>query len=59
MVIDPFLDHQNGYVFGTTPMAAEYDGQVLREGVGNRLNDAGGFTLNWDASWQVESVIGT
>ena len=58
MVIDPFLDRQNGYVFGTTPMAAEYDGQVVREGVGNRSNGAGGFTLNWDASWQVESVIG-
>ncbi|HBK18829.1 MAG TPA: hypothetical protein DDZ38_09310, partial [Gammaproteobacteria bacterium] len=30
----------------------------MREGVGTRRNGAGGFTLNWDASWQVESVIG-
>ena len=34
MVIDTYLDRQNGFVFGTTPAGIEYDGQVTRDGQG-------------------------
>ncbi len=53
VVIDGLLDRQNGYVFGTNPVGAEYDGQVTREGT-----DGGSFNLNWDGSWTVQSRIG-
>jgi hypothetical protein len=60
MVIDTYLDRQNGFVFGTTPSGIEYDGQVSNEGQGSRggggrqqRGSGGGFNLNWDGSWQV------
>jgi hypothetical protein len=56
MIIDGFQDRQNGFVFGTTPAAGEYDGQVTRSGGGGQ--EAAGFNLNWDASWQVQTHIG-
>ena len=34
MVIDTYLDRQNGFVFGTTPAGIEFDGQVTRDGRG-------------------------
>lgn len=34
VVLDTYLDRQNGFVFGTTPAGIEYDGQVTGEGVG-------------------------
>ncbi len=34
VVLDTYLDRQNGFVFGTTPAGIEYDGQVIGEGVG-------------------------
>ena len=63
MVIDTYLDRQNGFVFGTTPAGIEYDGQVANEGQGGgggragggrqQRGSGGGFNLNWDGSWQV------
>ncbi len=59
-VLDTYLDRQNGYVFATTPAGIEYDGQVANEGQGGgggggrlQRGSAGGFNLNWDASWEV------
>jgi hypothetical protein len=40
LVFDTYLDRQNGFVFGTTPAAIEYDGQVTGEGQGG---SGGGF----------------
>ena len=68
MVLDTFLDRQNGFVFGTTPAGQEYDGQVINEG-GDRggfgqagdggfsRGSGGGFNLNWDGAWQVRTAI--
>ncbi|WP_420447077.1 DUF5916 domain-containing protein [Candidatus Palauibacter sp.] len=60
VVLDTYLDRQNAFVFGTTPAGIEYDGQVTGEGVGGgrgggrqQRGSAGGFNLNWDASWEV------
>ncbi len=62
MVIDTYLDRQNGFVFGTTPAGIEYDGQVSNEGQGGggggggarqQRGSGGGFNLNWDGSWEV------
>jgi len=50
VIIDGVLDRQNGLIFGTNPAGMEYDAQVVKEG-------AGGFNLNWDASWSVKARI--
>ncbi len=34
IILDTYLDRQNGFVFGTNPAGIEYDGQVIREGQG-------------------------
>ena len=56
VILDTFLDAQNGFVFGTTPAGIEYDGQVTNEGQGGQGNpgrgrnqqtgSGGGFNLN-------------
>lgn len=66
-IFDTYHDHQNGFVFATTPAGIEYDGQVIREGEGggtmvpgqNRMQAGamGGFNVNWDASWTVATTI--
>jgi len=66
-IFDTFHDHQNGFVFGTTPAGVEYDGQVIREGEGGGAQVAGqnrtqagalgGFNVNWDGSWTVATSI--
>ena len=68
LVLDTYLDRQNGFVFGTTPAGIEYDGQVANEGQGGggggggrpgggsgrqQRGAGGGFNLNWDGSWEV------
>ena len=59
IMIDGLLDRQNGFVFGTKPAGVEYDGQVTREGAGQCISGGeGGFNLNWDAPWTVNSQIG-
>ena len=62
IVLDTYLDRQNAFVFGTTPVGIEYDGQVTRDGQGGLstarrqqagAGSGGGFNLNWDGSWEV------
>ena len=58
VIIDSFLDRQNGFVFGTNPAGIEYDAQVTKEGAqqsGSR--GTSGFNLNWDTSWAVSAEI--
>ncbi len=68
IILDTYLDRQNGFVFGTNPAGIEYDGQVSNEGEGSatggspsiggargQTGSGGGFNLNWDASWQVKT----
>jgi hypothetical protein len=59
LVIDGFLDRQNGYVFGTNPISMQYDAQVIKEGgSGQFTRNVGVFDENWDGSWEVKSIIG-
>ena len=53
VIIDGMLDRQNGFVFGTNPVAMEYDAQVIKEA----SNGALGFNINWNASWDVATQI--
>ena len=55
ILIDSYLDQQNGFVFGTNPAGIEYDGQVTKEGSGAFGSGGGGFNLNWDTNWQVKT----
>ena len=48
IVLDTYFDRQNGFVFGTNPAGAEYDGQVTNDG---------SFNINWDGSWTVRTRI--
>ena len=71
IILDTFLDQQNGFVFGTNPAGIEYDGQVSNEGQGSgrmggggagggsqqQGGSGGGFNLNWDGAWQVEARV--
>jgi len=65
LVLDTYLDRQNGFVFGTTPMGIEHDGQVANEAQGGagagagrqQGGSGGGFNLNWDGSWTVATSI--
>ncbi len=43
IILDTYLDKQNGFVFGTNPAGIEYDGQVTNEGQGSgRFRGRGG-----------------
>lgn len=63
IILDTYLDRQNGFIFATTPAGIEYDGQVVKEGEGGGVfqsgqtraqsGSMGGFNLNWDGSWKV------
>jgi len=58
ILIDGLLDRQNAYIFGTNPAGIEYDGQINREGAGQRVfGGEGGLNLNWDAPWTVRSEV--
>jgi len=64
VVLDTYLDRQNGFVFGTTPVGIEYDGQVTRDGEGGgggrtrqQRGSGGGFNLNWDGAWEVAASV--
>jgi hypothetical protein len=67
VVLDTYLDRQNGFLFATTPAGIEYDGQITREGQGGfasggvgqgraQAGSGGGFNKNWDGSWQVATT---
>ncbi len=62
IIMDTYLDRQNGFVFGTNPAGIEYDGQVTKEGEGTgfgpgsqQVGSGGGFNINWDGSWEVRT----
>ena len=67
LILDTFLDRQNGFIFGTSPSGQEYDGQLVNEGAGGsgmgfggggQVGGAGGgFNQNWDGVWQVRTAI--
>jgi hypothetical protein len=66
IILDTYLDRQNGFVFATTPAGIEYDGQVTKEGQGSasprrgqrqQAGSGGGFNLNWDGSWEVATSV--
>jgi len=67
VILDTYLDRQNGFLFGTTPAGIEYDGQVTREGEGGFGGPSGtgpgpsGQTgtpnLNWDGTWKVATSV--
>ena len=65
LILDTFLDRQNGFVFGTSPSGQEYDGQLVNEGAGGSgmggggqtRGAGGGFNQNWDGVWQVRAAI--
>jgi len=67
IILDTYLDRQNGFVFATTPAGVEYDGQVAKEGEGGGISvtgqtraqsgSMGGFNINWDGSWTVATSI--
>ena len=67
LILDTYLDRQNGFVFATTPGGIEYDGQVVKEGEGGGVQvsgqpramsgSMGGFNLNWDGSWTVSTSV--
>ena len=61
-ILDTYLDGQNGFVFGTNPAGIEYDAQVSNEGSGGfggrqQSGSGGGFNINWDGSWEVQTAI--
>ncbi len=60
IVLDTYLDRQNGFVFGTNPTGLEYDGQVTNEGEGGRGlgSSLGGLNLNWNGAWTVQTLTG-
>ena len=58
VIMDTYLDRQNGFVFGTNPAGIEYDGQVTQEGEGGGFRTAGGFNINWDGVWDVRAQQG-
>ena len=42
IILDTYLDRQNGFVFGTNPAGVEYDGQVTNAGQGSGRFGGGG-----------------
>lgn len=64
IILDTYLDKQNGFVFGTNPNGLEYDGQVTNEGEGGRGpgrgqgSSLGGFNPNWNGEWAVAAQTG-
>ena len=67
IILDTYLDRQNGFMFATTPAGIEYDAQVVKEGEGGGITQTGqtraqagsmgGFNLNWDGSWTVKTSV--
>ncbi|MFT5099837.1 MAG: hypothetical protein ACI9CE_001215 [Flavobacterium sp.] len=57
VVLDTYKDGQNGLVFGTNPAGIQYDGQVSQGGTAAFGSGVGGFNLNWDTNWEVQTKI--
>ncbi|MBM3778620.1 MAG: carbohydrate binding family 9 domain-containing protein [Acidimicrobiia bacterium] len=49
IILDTFLDRQNGFVFGTNATGIQYDAQVRNQG-----NES----ATWDGSWDVRTRVG-
>jgi hypothetical protein len=47
VVLDPFVDHRNGFFFRVNPAGARADGQIA--------NNAEHATLNWDGIWDASA----
>lgn len=47
IVLDPFNDQTNGFVFHTSPMGVQLEGL---------LNNGGNMSLDWDNRWYTETV---
>ncbi len=62
-ILDTYKDGQNGFIFGTNSIGVEYDAQVDNEGQGNfnanrqQGGTIGGFNLNWDGAWEVQTKV--
>ncbi len=52
LMIDPFNDRINAFLFGTNPMGVQREGLVSGGG-----EDLENFTLSWDNKWKNESKI--
>jgi hypothetical protein len=67
MILDTYLDQQNGFVFGTNAVGTQYDAQVRNEGqsqgggapqLGRTSGGSGsGVNVNWDGAWDVKSRV--
>jgi hypothetical protein len=49
IVIDPFFDHRNGFLFQVNPAGARADGQIA--------NNAEEASLDWDGIWEASTRI--
>ena len=64
IILDTYLDEQNGFVFGTNPVGLQFDGQLSKAGDGSSLmggssgGAGGGFNINWDGVWEVSTLLG-
>jgi hypothetical protein len=56
VIIDSFLDRQNGLVFGTNPAGIQYDGQVTKEAT-SVFGSGSGFNRDWDTTWDVKTSV--
>ena len=71
IILDTFLDQQNGFVFGTNPGRRGVRRPGDQRGSGQRAygrrgggwrqpatrGSGGGFNLNWDGAWQVTAQV--
>lgn len=66
ILFDTFNDDQNAFIFGTSPLGIEYDGQVAGEGQtggfsqgagggGSQRGAISGYNGNWDGDWRVKA----
>jgi hypothetical protein len=49
IILDTFDDDQNAFLFGTTPLGIEYDGQIAAEGNAGGVLSGGGLTTGFGA----------
>jgi len=49
VVLDPFLDHRNGFFFQVNPAGARADGQIS--------NNSESLTFDWDGIWEARTRV--
>lgn len=52
LVLDPFQDHTNGFMFGTNPFGVQREGLIANGGTGQE-----DLSLSWDNKWYAEAKI--